>query len=147
MLSVRTESLENAEAVLRYEMLRLQEIEDWLRSVRMNLAMQGDRTFSEQKLLLSKQVAELEQEIEILNDLRKGLENISRLYMDCERQNITPKRSVSGQLLQIFDTSINMWDVITHITTIFAGGGNEYPKYKKSTVDETYDKWIRPMMG
>lgn len=146
MVSVRTESLENAEAVLEHEVAGLQEIEDCLKSVRMHLAIQGNRTFSAQKLSLSKQIIELEREIQTIKELRNSLESIEQLYRDCEKKNTALYKTDSGHLFQFIDVSMNIWDNFINNAPKLAGTQKEYPRYEKSIVDRTYDDWIRPMM-
>lgn len=149
MLSVRTQSLEKAEADLQYEIIRLQETEDRLRQIRGHLNAQGNRTFSAQNLLLSSQITKLEQEAEILKHLRSALERIRQLYMQCERNNISSdiKILVPGSISVAAGQPADIWSKIRCDSGIVARNRMLYPKYEKRIVDESYDKWIRPMMG
>ena len=96
MLSVQTEILEKSHYDFVNEQKKMLRIEEQLLRIIEELNTQSEQTFIAHIFSLNKLRRVILQEIEGLNSLLTGLDDIRQMYEECERKNMNIDQQVSG---------------------------------------------------
>ena len=136
MLSVQTEILEKSHYDFVNEQKKMLRIEEQLLRIIEELNTQSEQTFIAHIFSLNKLRRVILQEIEGLNSLLTGLDDIRQMYEECERKNMNIDQQVSG--------GTNTVDSINEADPSFGGKGIRY--YDEEEISEIFDKWIKPLL-
>ena len=136
MLSVQTEILEKSHYDFVNEQKKMLRIEEQLLRIIEELNTKSEQTFIAHIFSLNKLRRVILQEIEGLNSLLTGLDDIRQMYEECERKNMNIDQQVSG--------GTNNVDSINEADPSFWGKGIRY--YDEEEISEIFDKWIKPLL-
>ena len=138
MLSVQTEILEKSHYDFVNEQKKMLRIEEQLLRIIEELNTQSEQTFIAHIFSLNKLRRVILQEIEGLNSLLTGLDDIRQMYEECERKNMNIDQQVSG--------GTNNVDSINEADPSFWGKGKGIRYYDEEEISEIFDKWIKPLL-